>query len=406
MAQTTIQGSFLGDGTVTGVKIGADFISAQTVLSSGLATADELIVSDAGVIKKIAMSVWAAATITLTNKSIDLGTNTLTGSIAEFNTALQSESFATLGGTETLVAKTLTTPTISSTGWTNALHAHAANNSGGTLSASILGAGTIPDGRFPSTLPALVGTALTALDASNLSTGTIPAARIAADSIVEGKFNVSNGPTNGYVLTARDGVAGGFTWEAAAAGGIASVVADTTPQLGGNLDMQARLLVGNAGSTGIAISANGEVTMAAQPAFLATNQTEDANTTGDGTLANVDFDTEIFDQNADFASDTFTAPVTGRYALFAHVMIHGITSTADQMTVWLTTSNRTYIFELTYTDTIGASTTQEVNGLFDMDAADTAIVQAKVPGQAEGRTADIRGDSSNMLTFYSGYLVA
>ena len=110
MAQTTIQGSFLGDGTVTGVKIGADFISAQTVLSSGLATADEIIVSDAGVIKKIAMSVWAAATITLTNKSIDLGDNTLTGSVAEFNTALQSESFATLGGTETLVAKTLTSP--------------------------------------------------------------------------------------------------------------------------------------------------------------------------------------------------------------------------------------------------------------------------------------------------------
>ena len=399
MAQTTIQGSFLGDGTVTGVKIGADFISAQTALASGLATTDEIIVSDAGVIKRMDISVIEiagtqitsglvadariaatlsriTATETLSSKSIDLGTNTLTGSVAEFNAALQSESFATLGGTETLAAKTLTTPTISSTGWTNALHAHAANNSGGTLSASILGA------------------------------GTLPAARIAADSIVEGKFNVSNGPTNGYVLTARDGVAGGFTWEAAAAGGIASVVADTTPQLGGNLDMQARLLVGNAGSTGIAISANGEVTMAAQPAFLATNQTEDANTTGDGTLANVDFDTEIFDQNADFASDTFTAPVTGRYALFAHVMIHGITSTADQMTVWLTTSNRTYIFELTYTDTIGASTTQEVNGLFDMDAADTAIVQAKVPGQAEGRTADIRGDSSNMLTFYSGYLVA
>jgi hypothetical protein len=32
MAQTTIQGSFLGDATVTGAKIGADFISAQTAL--------------------------------------------------------------------------------------------------------------------------------------------------------------------------------------------------------------------------------------------------------------------------------------------------------------------------------------------------------------------------------------
>ena len=35
---------------------------------------------------------------TLTNKSIDLGTNTLTGSVAEFNSALQSESFVTSSG--------------------------------------------------------------------------------------------------------------------------------------------------------------------------------------------------------------------------------------------------------------------------------------------------------------------
>jgi len=110
MAQTTIQGSFLGDATVTGAKIGADFISAQTALTTGLATTDEIIVSDAGVIKRIDISVWSASTETFTNKSIDLGTNTLTGSVAEFNTALQSESFATLGGTEVLVAKTLTSP--------------------------------------------------------------------------------------------------------------------------------------------------------------------------------------------------------------------------------------------------------------------------------------------------------
>ncbi len=44
---------------------------------------------------------------TLTNKSIDLGTNTLTGSLAEFNTALQSESFAGLAATQTLTNKTI-----------------------------------------------------------------------------------------------------------------------------------------------------------------------------------------------------------------------------------------------------------------------------------------------------------
>jgi len=56
--------------------------------------------------------VGKATTDTLTNKTIDLGSNTLTGSLAEFNTALQSDSFATLAGSETLTNKTFTSPII------------------------------------------------------------------------------------------------------------------------------------------------------------------------------------------------------------------------------------------------------------------------------------------------------
>ena len=44
---------------------------------------------------------------TLTNKTIDLADNTLTGSLAEFNSALQSESFAGLAATQTLTNKTI-----------------------------------------------------------------------------------------------------------------------------------------------------------------------------------------------------------------------------------------------------------------------------------------------------------
>jgi hypothetical protein len=52
-------------------------------------------------------------TDTLTNKTIDLTSNTLQGTIAEFNTALEDADFATLAGTETLSNKTLTSPTVS-----------------------------------------------------------------------------------------------------------------------------------------------------------------------------------------------------------------------------------------------------------------------------------------------------
>ncbi len=51
-------------------------------------------------------------TSTLTNKTIDLDANTLTGTITEFNSALQGADFATLANTETFTNKTLTQPKI------------------------------------------------------------------------------------------------------------------------------------------------------------------------------------------------------------------------------------------------------------------------------------------------------
>jgi hypothetical protein len=52
------------------------------------------------------------STDTLSNKSIDLATNTITGTTALFNTALSDDNFATIAGTETLTSKTLTSPVI------------------------------------------------------------------------------------------------------------------------------------------------------------------------------------------------------------------------------------------------------------------------------------------------------
>ena len=47
-------------------------------------------------------------------------------------------------------------------------------------SAALLTSGTIPDARFPATLPTASGENLTDLDASNLASGTIPNARFPA----------------------------------------------------------------------------------------------------------------------------------------------------------------------------------------------------------------------------------
>ena len=120
----TFSGTFTGTQDLTGVVLsgasplvfeGATADSYETTLTFTDPTADRVIT----VPNATDTLVGKATTDTLTNKSIDLGTNTLTGSASEWNTALQGDSFATLTGTETLTNKTLTSPTINTPTITN-----------------------------------------------------------------------------------------------------------------------------------------------------------------------------------------------------------------------------------------------------------------------------------------------
>jgi hypothetical protein len=52
--------------------------------------------------------------VTITGKSVSLGSNTVTGTLAQFNTALSDADFVSIAGTETLTNKTLTSPIINS----------------------------------------------------------------------------------------------------------------------------------------------------------------------------------------------------------------------------------------------------------------------------------------------------
>ena len=56
--------------------------------------------------------ITASSSDTLTNKTIDLSSNTFTGTKAQFDTALSDANFATLAGTEELTNKTLNSPVI------------------------------------------------------------------------------------------------------------------------------------------------------------------------------------------------------------------------------------------------------------------------------------------------------
>lgn len=86
----------------------------------------------------------------------------------------------------------------------------------------------------------------------------------------------------------------------------------------------------------------GEMTNPSQPAFLASVAAA-SNVTGDGTVYTLTTAAEIFDQNSDFASNTFTAPVTGRYYISGSVLVGGLTTGMTVCQIDIVTSNRTYI---------------------------------------------------------------
>jgi hypothetical protein len=74
-----------------------------------------------------------AGTSTLTNKSISLTSNTVTGTTAEFNTALSDGDFATLAGTETLSSKSISLASNTVTGTTAQFNTALSDNDFATL---------------------------------------------------------------------------------------------------------------------------------------------------------------------------------------------------------------------------------------------------------------------------------
>ena len=116
----------------------------------------------------------------------------------------------------------------------------------------------------------------------------------------------------------------------------------------------------------------------------------------------VSFGNEVFDQGSNFASNTFTAPVSGQYHLNFGCWIQYMDSGADYFHWKIITSNRTYSNiwsmnrfsgDLTY---CGLS----LSYLADMDASDTAYCALYQAG------GSAQADVVPSQTFFSGCLVA
>jgi len=159
----------------------------------------------------------------------------------------------------------------------------------------------------------------------------------------------------------------------------------------GNTDANALGFITN-NTDVILMSAAGEVTMPLQPCILVENSLDDDNETGDGTAFTVIFDSEIFDQNADFdGTSTFTASVTGRYLVCFTVQLEEVGAGHTTIQVNIVTTNRSYEFVLGGGNSIDASGSINISGskIVDMTATDTLTITIQVSGGA--KTVDISG---------------
>lgn len=122
------------------------------------------------------------------------------------------------------------------------------------------------------------------------------------------------------------------------------------------------------------LTITGYYTNAAQPAFCVQPAGSQNNIPTGGTT--VVFDNEFFDQSSAFASNTFTAQITGKYLLTVKIELANIDITATSYSINLVTSNRTYryLFNLAgyAADCNDAIAFSEV---CDMDITDTAHVE-------------------------------
>ena len=162
--------------------------------------------------------------------------------------------------------------------------------------------------------------------------------------------------------------------------------------------------IGAGGGTKIQLDGNGHMTNATQPCFLVRNSSDQSNISL-ATLVTVVFDTEVFDQNADFASNTFTAPVTGRYLFTYNLNFSQTDADHNVLQITLSTSNNAFtnnpaIDPSAFT---GDPSIHAMGGavICDMDANDTALVKMS----CEGGSAQTDIVSNGVRTNFGGVLL-
>ena len=166
-----------------------------------------------------------------------------------------------------------------------------------------------------------------------------------------------------------------------------------------------RIIVG--GNEAMVIDATGAVTKPDQPAVLAiSTAVQDDIATG---IVKINLNTEIYDQNSDFNTGTytFTAPVTGKYMVSGCITMNDVDTAFQWIYMLFTTSNRIY-----YIDLIDPRIEMSADGihswtgsaLVDMDANDTLHLATRSSAHGAAQNNIAAGSAGAPETYMSVYL--
>ena len=152
------------------------------------------------------------------------------------------------------------------------------------------------------------------------------------------------------------------------------------------------------------LAVSDQMTVASQPSFLAHNNADDSNIAPDEWVR-IDFNIEDFDVGENFASDTFTAPVDGKYFLQTVVRLKDLDIDATAYSVQISTTNRNYVSSINPTQFAGDVGVWSFNlsTVADMSASNTASIQMYQTGGAT--QTDVAGHATIAYTYFSGYLL-
>ena len=136
------------------------------------------------------------------------------------------------------------------------------------------------------------------------------------------------------------------------------------------------------------------------PGFLAYASADVLNVTGNAADVTVGFNTEVYDTTSNFASNVFTAPVTGKYLFMTNVTFTGLSALMTTCRLRIITSLDIYERKYNAYNNSNTGTNGSLNLCIstEMAAADTAEIHLQISNGA-GNTADIAG-GSELITYF------